>query len=61
MDIDMIESKERKETQKYFKCEKEGHIKRFCRAKQKEVTLATFDASENEEVLKQKRSQDSEI
>ena len=61
MDIDVIESKEKRETRKYFKYGKESHIRRFCRAKQKEVTLAIFDTSENEEVLRQERNQDSEI
>ena len=48
----MIELKERRETRKCFKYKKEDQIRRFCRTKQKETTLVTFDASKNEEVLK---------
>ena len=56
MNIDMIESKKRRKIQKYFKYEKENHIRRFYRIRQKKTTLVIFDASENEEVLKQKRN-----
>ena len=52
INIDVIESKKRREIRKCFKCKKEDHIRRFYRIKQKKTTLATFDASENEEVLK---------
>ena len=57
----MIKLKERKKIRKCFKYEKEDYIKRFCRVKQKEITLVIFDVSENEKVLKQKRSQDLKI
>ena len=57
----MIELKERKEIRKYFKYEKENHIKRFYKIKQKEIIFTTFDTSKNEKVLKTKESQDSKI
>ena len=61
MDIDMIKSKEKKEIRKCFKYEKEDHIRRFYRVKQKKTILVIFDTSKNEEVLKQERNQDSKI
>ena len=33
IDINMIESREKREIRKYFKCEKEDYIKRFYRVK----------------------------
>ena len=56
MNIDVIESKEKREIRKCFKYEKEDHIKRFYKVKQKKVILVIFNVSENEEVLKQERN-----
>ena len=55
-----------KKKKKYFKCEKVGHIQRFCRnkenlPKEKKDILVTFEESENENVLKKKKSQDEEL
>ena len=55
-----------KEKRKYFKCGKVGHIRRFCRSKEnlpkeKEDTLAAFEESENENVLKREGSQDEKL
>ena len=61
MKINMIESKEKRETRKCFKYEKESHIKQFYRIKLKKTILVTFDTSKNEKVLKTKRNQDSKI
>ena len=61
MNIDMIELKEKRKIRKCFKYEKKNHIRRFYKIKQKKTTLVIFDVSENEEVLKQERNQDSEI
>ena len=52
----MIELKKKREIRKCFKYGKEDYIRRFCKIKQKETILAIFDASENEEVLKQERN-----
>ena len=57
MELDEFNKKKRK----YFKYEKVGHIQRFCRnkenlPKEKKDTLTTFEKSENENVLKKKRS-----
>ena len=50
-----------KKKRKYFKYGKVEYIRRFCRnkgnlPKEKEDTLATFEESENENVLKKKRN-----
>ena len=50
-----------KEKKKYFKYEKIKHIRRFCRSKEglskeKKDTLTVFEESENENVLKKKKS-----
>ena len=55
-----------KEKRKYFKCEKVDYIRRFCRSKEnlskgKKDTLTVFEESENENVLKKKRSQDEKL
>ena len=56
MKIDIIKLKERKKIRKYFKYEKESHIKRFYKIKQKKITFVIFDTSKNEKVLKTKES-----
>ena len=61
MKIDTIKSKEKKKIRKYFKYEKENYIRRFCKVKYKKITLAIFNVSENEKVLKTKKSQNSKI
>ena len=61
MKIDIIELVKRRKTRKYFKYEREDHIRRFYKTKQKEITLVIFDVSENDEVLKTKENQDSEL
>ena len=55
-----------KKKRKYFKYEKVSHIRRFCRnkenlLKEKKDTLVVFKKSENENVLKKKRSQNEEL
>ena len=56
MKINAIKVKERRETQKYFKCEKKSHIKRYYRIKQKQITFTIFNASKNEKVLETKKN-----
>ena len=51
---------------KYFKCEKVDYIRRFYRSKEnlskeKKDTLTVFEESENENVLKKKKSQDEKL
>ena len=55
IEIDTIELRKKK-TRKYFKYEKESHIRRFYRVKQKETILVIFDTSKNEKVLKTKKN-----
>ena len=55
-----------KKKRKYFKCEKVGYIRRFCRSKEnlskeKKDTLVVFEESENENVLKKEESQNEEL
>ena len=62
MKLDELNKKKRK----CFKYEKVSHIRRFCRSKEnlskeKEDTLVIFEESENENVLKKKRSQNEEL
>ena len=57
MKLDNIEIR-RKKIYKYFKYEKIGHIKRFCRQKN---TFNNLKTSENETVLIEKKSQDEKL
>ena len=57
MKLDNMKTK-RKETRKYFKYGKVGHIRRFCRQKD---TLNSLETSENETVLTKKGNQDEEL
>ena len=55
-----------KEKKKYFKCRKVDHIRRFYRSKEslskeKKDTFTAFEKSENENVLKKKKSQDEKL
>ena len=55
-----------KKKRKYFKYEKVDYIRRFCRnkenlSKEKKDTLIVFEKSENENVLKKKRSQNEKL
>ena len=55
-----------KKKRKCFKCKKVNYIRRFCRSKEnfskeKKDTLVIFKESENENVLKKKKSQDEEL
>ena len=55
-----------KKKRKCFKCEKIGHIRRFCQSKEnlskeKKDTFIVFEKSENENVLKKKRSQNEKL
>ena len=55
-----------KKKRKYFKCKKVGYIRRFCRnkenlSKEKKDTLTVFEESENENVLKKKKSQNEKL
>ena len=50
-----------KKKKKYFKCKKVSYIRRFCRnkehlSKEKKDILTIFEKSENENVLKKKKS-----
>ena len=57
----MIKLKEKRKTRKCFKYEKENHIRRFYRIKQKKTILVIFDTLKNEKVLKTKRNQNLKI
>ena len=55
-----------KKKRKYFKCKKVNYIRRFCQSKEnlskeKKDTLAVFEKSENENVLKRKKNQDEKL
>ena len=55
-----------KEKRKYFKCKKMSYIRRFYwnkenLSKEKKDTLTVFEKSENENVLKKKKSQDEKL
>ena len=62
MKLDELNKKKRK----CFKCGKIDYIRRFCRnkenlPKEKKDTLIVFEESENENVLKKKRSQNEKL
>ena len=57
MKLDNIEIKKKK-IRKYFKYEKIGYIKRFCRQKN---TFNNLETSENETILTKKKSQNEEL
>ena len=60
MNLDALRTNEKKK-QKCFKYNKSGHIRRFCKSKEKTVKILNLEDLENDKLLMLKKSQKEEL